>query len=207
MRELYVLKLPEADSGDPYTRYQAVAPVEAPPEACTACGAPVALPDWLAPYQVRLSASGALLADVAFGPRTDLLVTREFLAFWNRAGLFGLSGFEPVEVLDVSAQTTFTGEDREYLHCAVARTEAMLDEKESEAERTGGMPCAQCGSGGVLKHLRQVVLKNPPAAGLDLFVVKGLTTAVLASKRFAGALAGARVTGCQLVAADQIRAL
>jgi len=46
------------------------------------------------------------------------------------------------------ATTTFTGEERPYFHCRATRTEAMLDDKESEAERTGGMPCDACGAAG-----------------------------------------------------------
>jgi hypothetical protein len=165
------------------------------------------LPTWLAPFEVDLTASGALLADVAFGPRTDLLVTQRFVDFWRGAGLTGLSGFEPVEVRDISAVTTFTGIERDYFHCTVSTVASTLDDKESEAERTGGMPCSACGFGGVLKHLRRVVLKERPSPEPDLFVVKGLPTAVLAGERFEAAWKASRLAGCQLVPADQIRAL
>jgi hypothetical protein len=205
--ELFVLKLPAARGSDVFTRYQAVSPNEAPAERCPSCGGAVALPAWQAPYRVELIASGALLADVAFGAHTDLLVTERFVDFWKAAGFTGLSGFDPVEVLDVSALTTFTGIERDYFHCTVGRVDSMLDDKESEAERTGGMPCTHCGFGGVLKHLRRVVLKDRPAPEPDLFVVKGLSTAVLASARFATALKASRVIGCLLVPADEVRAL
>ena len=207
MPELFVLKLPEPRGSDLFTRYRPVLPTEEPAERCVACGGATAPPAWLAPYQADLVASAAVLADVAFGPRTDLLVTKEFLAFWKQSRLTGLTGFEPVEIRDISAATTFNGADRDYFHCAVSRTDAMIDDKESEAERTGGMPCNFCGFGGVLKHLRRVVLRNAPLPGPDVFVVKGLNTAVLTNRRFADAWAASRLSGCQLVPADQIRAL
>ena len=206
MSGFFVLKLPEADSTEPQTRYQAVDARFAPGEKCAACG-DAGPTQWSSPYRVKLIASGVLLSDVAFGPRTDLLVTREFQSFWQAHGLSGLSGFEPVDVVDVSANTTFTGEERAYLHCAVERTEGWIDDKESEVERTGGRTCPQCGNGGVLKHLRRVVLKNLPWRLPDLFLVKCLPIAVLASPRFAKALGKSALTGCELVAAEQIRAL
>jgi hypothetical protein len=204
---LYVLKIPEPDTAALWTRYQELDPREGAPETCAHCKAPMTMPVWRSPFRVRLVAAGMVLSDVAFGSRPDVLVTREFQKFWNDAGLTGLSGFEPAEVLDVSNNTTFSGQERAYLHCAVQRIDAMLDEKESEAERTGGMPCAHCGSGGVLKHLRRVVLKALPPVIPDLFTVKGLATAVLASARLAEKLNAAHISGCLLVPADQIRAL
>jgi hypothetical protein len=205
--KLFVLKLPEPRGADLYTRYRPVAPVEAPAEKCTACGGATAPPAWLGPHRADLIASAAVLADVAFGPRTDLLVTQQFIDFWKAARLTGLTGFEPVTIGDISATTTFNGAERDYFHCAVSRTDAMIDDKESEAERTGGMPCNFCGYGGVLKHLRRVVLRNAPLPGPDVFVVKGLTTAVLANRTFAEAWKASRLSGCQLVPADEIRAL
>jgi hypothetical protein len=204
--DFFVLKLPELDSTQPQTRYQAVDARLVPAEKCAACGE-AGPQEWQSPHRVKLVASGVLLSDVAFGPRTDLLVTREFQQFWQAYGFTGLSGFSPVTVVDVSANTTFTGDERAYLHCSIARTDGWIDDKESEVERTGGRLCAQCGTGGVLKHLRRVKLKNLPATMPDLFLVKGLPIAVLATPRFAEALGKSGITGCELVAAEQIRAL
>lgn len=203
----FVLKVPEAGGGDAYTTYQVVDLREGPLEKCAGCGGPLAQPRWLPPHKVRLFCSTGALNDVAFGPRADLLVTQAFRAAWVRRGLGGLLGFRPVEVVDVASVNTFVGDAPPFFLAEVVRSQAALDEKESEVERTGGRPCEVCGMGGVLKHLRRVVLRGPPPAGVDLYLARGLATAVLASGRFARAVAEERLSGCLLVPADQVRAL
>lgn len=207
MSDLYVLRPPAPGPDAVSTRYTPVEMREGDLQRCAECRGVLNPPLWLPPIKVTLEARGGQIADVVFGPHTDLLVSEDFALRWNRTGpgaLKGLSGFEPVTVVSVGGDPVAP---RPLLHVRVGLSAARLDDKESEVQRTGGAACELCGGGGVLKRFRRLNLHPTPAPSEDLFVARGLLHAVLASPGFFARFGAGKATGFTLVAAEAIRAL
>lgn len=190
---------PETEFETSYREADPVRMGEAP--FCPACGRAIGARRWLPPYRAEMETWGEAFGDIVFGPAMDILVSERFTLLWERAGLVGLEGFDPVEIVKVVRHGRLDGDLPQYFHVDVARSEAAIDDSSSTIVRDDEPICPDCRLGGIIKHVCRVVLEPSPVPVEDLFVARGLPGTVLASERFRDFCTTQRILNAVLVPA------
>jgi len=158
---------------------------------CQECDQFVGGKPWLAPHRAELTLHGRRWGDFAFrvGDETDFLVSEAAARQWRKAGLRGLSGFEPVEI--TSARLAQLAAPR-YLHVEVAHGGAALDEEQSSIIRSEGADCKRCRLGGIVSAIHGFRVAPESWTGEDAFIARGLPGTVVVTSAFKD-----WVDGCQ----------
>ena len=154
---------------------------------CPLCGKQMGMLPWLPPYRVELEFWGKEAGDIAFFG-ASLLVSDRFKGRWEQAGLIGLSGFHPVEIV----RTKSCGKRKDikppgnYYYVEIARSKAAIDEVASGLVREGKeQPCEECRAArGVIKRTRRIVIEEGTWSGEDIFYLRGLSGTIITSERY-----------------------
>ena len=147
---------------------------------CSVCREFVEGKPWLPPYRADLRLHGSRWGDFAFFGESEFLVSDRVFGLYTKAGLTGLTGFEPVE--SVSIEGAMTPPPR-YRHVSIARSGAAVDESRSSLTRPAPVTCDSCRVGGV-EAIDGFSLELGTWTGEDVFVARGLAGVVLATLRF-----------------------
>jgi hypothetical protein len=149
---------------------------------CEACGLYVGGRPWLPPHRAELTLHGTEWGDFAFRGEggEDMLLSERAAALFQSAGLRGLRGFEDVEITRVKGSARPAPR---YLHVAVDRGKASVDEASSTLIRSGPPSCHQCRSA-TMEGIQGFALEHETWAGEDVFFPRGLTGTVVASRAF-----------------------
>jgi hypothetical protein len=158
------------------------------------CGQFVDGRSWQPPYRVEPTLHGRIWGDFAFFGDADFLMSERALAQYRNAGLRGLSGFEPVDVVAVR------GTDEPpptYLHVVIPRSEAAVDEQRSSLVREEPVTCERCRSG-PLEGIEGFVLEEEPRPSEDVFFPRGLMGVVVTTPRFRAVVKSGGLTNIRL---------
>jgi len=152
---------------------------------CPACCKYTGMRSWLPPYRVELETWGSEFGDLAFlGGGDDILVSLRFKQLWNKHRLVGLSGFEPVKVLNVTRNRKIQGDPPAYFKAAVVASQAIVDFEASGYEWLKGPPtCSVCRIGDGVKRWKGTVVDPATWRGEDIFVPRA-TADFVTSERF-----------------------
>jgi len=184
--EFYVLdRLQKGPSHDFVTDVSAASCVHlGEPPRCAACGRLLGLKVWMPPFEVRLETWGRGYGDLAFPEGDDFLVSQRFRMAYEREGLTGLYGFDPVAVLGVKRHRRVEGDPPPYFRVQVVRSQTAVDQKASGFEWDGEPSCPVCCQGSSIKRWRRIVVTRETWGGEDVFYARGLPGAILVSERF-----------------------
>jgi hypothetical protein len=119
------------------------------------------------------------------GSGSDLIVSERFADTFRAAGLTGLHGFGPVEVVKVQRRKTrgdFTLP--RYFAVTVSFGSALVDEGRSHILRPGPFDCDYCRAIGT-EGVNGFVLEPESWNGDDVFYPRGLVGTLVVSERFA----------------------
>lgn len=189
--QFYVLLRPSKCGLSVTTEYQqtddfnvGIAPV------CPQCRQPIGLLEWLPPLEVELEIweepGIAVYPDILFGTGPDLLVTGRFALAYQKSGLTGLSGFEPVKIVQevIRAGSRSRPHPPNYYRAIVSRSTATFDINASRAEYAHpDQICPECRSGD-LKRWASTLLEPGTWDGNDVFEARGLGGVIMTSGRF-----------------------
>jgi hypothetical protein len=114
----------------------------------------------------------------------DILISEQAAQLFRDEGLSGLTGFEPVEITRIVGSSESMPPPT-YLHVAVIRTDATVDEQRSSLIRPEPASCNRCRSA-PLEGVRGFALQSPSWTGEDVFFTRGLSGVVIASQKFSG---------------------
>ena len=151
---------------------------------CPACGSAVSMLSWLPPFRVVLELYGKEFGDFAFmGASNDFLVSQRFREIYERHGLSGLTGFDPVEVIQVKSRKKRRSEPPPYLRVGVNYGQTALDMTASGFEWLEPPTCPVCRTGNIIRWKR-LVIEEGTWTGEDAFRPRGLSGAIVVSERF-----------------------
>jgi len=141
---------------------------------CPHCGYPSGMREWLPPYQVEVETWGRRFGDIA--QNGDVLVVSDrFVNAFQNAGLRGLSGFKPVEVVKVIHRGRKPAESiPSYFKATIHRSATTVDQDASGyvwGDRS--QVCPVCLRGGNLKRYLRVVIDETTWDGDDIFWPRG----------------------------------
>ena len=97
------------------------------------------------------------------------MVSLRFKQFWERQGLIGLSGFEPVEVVMVKRHRKLSGDPPPYFKAAVSLSRAVVDNVLSGVELEQPPTCSVCQLGSGIKRWKAIIIKPETWSGEDIF--------------------------------------
>lgn len=146
-------------------------------ESCPLCGNPISLLPWLPPHRAVLEQWDSRMGDVAYGSPEDLLVSERFRACFISAGLRGLLGFEPVEIVRVERKAGQRGPVcvPRMFHARVSYSMIEIEQAASGFEWSDPATiCSGCHRNGMLKRWRAVVFRESTWDGLDVFLPRML---------------------------------
>ena len=149
---------------------------------CEVCGLYSGGRPWLPPHRAELTLRGSHWGDFAFrgDGGEDFLISERAAELYRGEKLRGLSGFEQVDI----ARAKGTDEEPPpYLHVAVGRSQAAVDERGSSLIRPEPPTCQRCRSAG-LEAIHGFALEPSSWSGEDVFFARGLTGVVVVSRRF-----------------------
>ncbi|WP_240359439.1 hypothetical protein [Pyxidicoccus trucidator] len=162
---------------------------------------------WLPPYRVKLKLYGEEPGDMAqsLGGGSDLIVSERFADAFRSAGLTGLHGFGPVDVLKVQRQrrgtnTRFTLP--QYLAVTMTFGSALVDEPRSQILRPGPFDCDYCRAVGT-DGINGFSLEPGSWNGDDIFEPRGLPGIYVVSERFARLVSDHQLTNTVLTPTEQ----
>ncbi|MCP3063719.1 hypothetical protein LXT21_33590 [Myxococcus sp. K38C18041901] len=157
---------------------------------CPACGGFIGMRTWRAPHRVELKLLGDAPGDFipSSGVGSDVIISERFADAFRAAGLTGLKGFEPVEVLRVRpAKGASKGKDTplpRYLAVTATFGSARVDEAHSHILRPGPFTCDTCRAVGT-DGINGFTLEPESWNGDDVFEPRGLPGVRVVSERFA----------------------
>lgn len=152
---------------------------------CAQCDASLGSLVWLPPYRGELDLISKDFGDLVRTGGDDLLMTERMVEAFQKEGLKGLSGFEPVEIVRVlkrGRRTPLT--PPKYFRVSPAFLSAAVDEARSRLQRQRPIDCFYCRTRAGLRSVYDLVLEEGSWNGDDIFRPRGLTGTVLVSERF-----------------------
>jgi hypothetical protein len=152
---------------------------------CEACGRFIGLRPWLPPYRVILETWGKEFGDLAIFHFCDfMLVSERFKELWVHAGLVGLSGFFPTEVVKVKRHRKLIDDPPKYYKVDVIHNQSAIDyEASGYVWETQSPTCDVCRiAGGVIRWKGTVILKGTETDD-DIFVPRA-GSRIIISERF-----------------------
>jgi len=200
----YGLKRPGEGSSSAETDYVNVDPVirgEAP--RCPACGKFIGLIPWLPPHRAELELWGAAYGDVVFGTAYKLLVSERFKILYQEAGLSGLLGFDPVEIVRVKRcdRRAPRGAHPPYYCVSAVRSRAAIDQKASRFKWDRAPNCSECREG-VVRSWKRIVIEPNTWSEEDVFEARGLG-GYFASERFKDFCDAHKIANAVLIPAEE----
>lgn len=166
---------------------------------CPACGKFTGGLTWLPPYTAILRPEGEAFGDLVYGPGLNLLVSERFAALWRDAGLSGLTGFDPVEILDVEPRKIDLASAPSYLRVRPIQGEAALDETVVVREEPFCEVCRQP----TPDRVSTMRFEEGTWAGEDLFIPRGLPGQIVVTERVAEWAESARLRNVVLMPASE----
>jgi hypothetical protein len=151
--------------------------------SCPICGATTSLLTWLPPYRAILTLHGNQFGDLTFSGSDDFLVSHKFREVYDRNGLTGLSGFDPVEVLRVKTPKRRLPDRPLYFRVTANYGQTALDLKASGFEWHEPPKCTYCREATKIRWQRLIV-EEGTWSGEDAFRPRGLSGTVMVSQRF-----------------------
>ncbi len=158
---------------------------------------------WLPPYRVKLGLHGEEPGDFiqSNGSVPDIIVSERFAQAFRAAGLTGLHGFDPVEVLRVQRQRGSPKSGKYTLQRYFAVTapfgSALVDENRSHILRPGPFTCDYCRTIGT-DGINGFTLEPGSWNGDDVFEPRGLPGVLVVSERFARLVTEHQLTNMDL---------
>jgi hypothetical protein len=128
-------------------------------------------------------------------------VSERFAFLWEQAGLIGLDGFDPVELVKVVRHARLEDDPPRYFRVDVVRSKAAIDAELSGLDVKPGPICPDCRLGGIIKRVRGIVIEPSPDPVEDLFVARGLPGTLLATERFRDFCASQNILNAVLIPA------
>jgi hypothetical protein len=179
----FVLKVPAR--GDYDTDFYGVDDNVGKGPRCPQCDSSLGSLVWLPPYRGELDLVGKGFGDLVRTGGDDLLMTERMTEAFQQAGLKGLSGFEPVEIVRVLKR----GRRKplvppKYFRVSPAFLSAAVDEARSRIQRQRPIECAYCRERAGLRSVYSLALEEGSWNGDDIFRPRGLTGTILVSERF-----------------------
>lgn len=169
-----------------------------PATQCPQCGGYVEMLRWLPPLRVSIDVYGTTLPEVALpAGRRDLLVSRRLADWMKAAGVKGLTGWEPVEVTNVTPDSAMFA-SMSFVRIEIPLVMHRIDDAKSHAVRPDASACALCG-GGRLERIGKVYMQEPAPHTLDMFRPFNYGSAIIVNRRVADSLAAVGMTGARLV--------
>jgi hypothetical protein len=150
---------------------------------CPKCGHFIGMLTWLPPYRVELEIRGKEGAgDFGRGPGQALLVSERFAIAFQKEGLTGLLGFDPVEVVKITPARAKRAGIPRYFSAHACYSRAAVDERRSRIRRSDPVNCEECRFSGV-DGIHGFRLQ--PGTWEDVFRPRGLQCDLVVSERFA----------------------
>jgi len=170
---------------------------------CKICGAPTSMLAWLPPFRANLELFGRVFGDLAFlGASTDFLVSQKFRQAYYQAGLTGLIGFDPVEVLKVKSRRKHLPQPPMYFRVQAHYGTTALDLPASGMEWLERPTCDYCQVATIVRWKRLVV-KDGTWSGEDIFRPRGMSGETMVSQRFKDACEQHRITNAYFTPAEE----
>jgi hypothetical protein len=170
---------------------------------CPKCREYVSLLSWLPPFRVVLKLVGNEFGDLVFGVGDDFLVSQHFRDLYQRHGLSGLSGFEPVEVIKVKSRRKKRPNPPPYFRAVVIRSRTAIDLAASGFEWLEPPTCMECRLGTIARWKR-VVIGEGTWTGDDIFFPRGLSGRIFVSERFKQVCENNHVTNAIFLPAESL---
>ena len=175
---------------------------------CPRCNGFVGMLIWRPPYRVKLGLHGEEPGDFiqSNGTGPDIIVSERFANAFRGAGLTGLHGFGPVEVLRVQRQRgspkrkSFTLQS--YFAVTVPFGSALVDEARSHILRSGPFDCDYCHAIGT-DGVNGFTLESGSWNGDDVFYPRGLVGTLVVSERFARLVTEHGLTNMDLIPTER----
>ncbi|HSN92411.1 MAG TPA: hypothetical protein VLS93_14360 [Anaeromyxobacteraceae bacterium] len=170
---------------------------------CEACGGAIGMLHWEPPLRAEIETWGSTFGDLAFGPGDSFLVSERFQSSWRSAGLVGLQGFEPVEIVKVRHRGKRIKKARpRYFRVWPGRSEVAVDQVRSGIQWTSPPTCEVCRVG-TMKGQERIVLEGEPEE--NVFIARGLPGQVLVDGRVRRFCEEHTITNCPLIPAERAR--
>jgi hypothetical protein len=156
-----------------------------PAPRCPQCGDSVGSLTWQPPFQGELELHGKAFGDLIKCSGDDLLATEHFAAAFTAEGLAGLSGFHPVEILQVRRRhrSAKPSPPPRYLAVTAAYGQPALDLERSRLHTSAPVTCTWCRDTGV-DAIDGLAMEEGTWSGEDIFRPRGLSGVILVSERF-----------------------
>ncbi len=146
-----------------------------PAPRCPECDRLISTLTWLPPFQVELVAWGHY-GDVLLSPGCQLLVSHRFRDSYEKSGLNGIAGFEPVDIVKVKRRRKLQGAPP-YFKVELARSQAAIDDKASESEWLGDPDlcpiCRLAKNDVTFLRNRRTIIEAGTWSGEDIFIPRG----------------------------------
>lgn len=178
------------------------------PPRCEACGDPIGMREWLPPLQLELRVCRRGYCDLLFPTGNDIVVSARFKEIYEREGLMGLSGFDPVEIVKIKPRRRATEPPPAYFRAHVMRSRAAVDPVASGFDPNPYLPlCPECRLPREGRNWRRrwkgIVIDKTLWFGEDIFYPRGGTGNVVASERFKQVCELHRVSNALFVPAEE----
>ena len=152
---------------------------------CDACGKPLGFLAWLPPHQVEFEVCPKGYCDLVYPPHDDFLVSARFKEIYEREGLRGLVGFEPVTIVKLKRRRRIKEDPPPYFWVKAVRSQTVVDQEASGFEWEKDSPvCPVCREAGFLKRWKRLVIDVDTWTGEDVFYALGKPGSIFVSERF-----------------------
>ncbi|HYO55609.1 hypothetical protein [Archangium sp.] len=173
---------------------------------CPRCGGPIGMMKWLPPYRIELVLHGEELGDFIEAPGHDLLFSERFARAFKEAGLTGLEGFHPVEMVRVRRKRRGPKPFHipHYLAVTACFSRAAVDLAHSRIVYADEPPtCEECRSA-TKNAIYGFTLEPGTWRGEDIFRPRGLYGRLTVSERFARFVERHGFTNMTLVPTEEL---
>ncbi|MGQ9855056.1 MAG: imm11 family protein [Candidatus Oleimicrobiaceae bacterium] len=118
-------------------------------------------------------------------PHDDFLVSERFREIYERHGLTGLRGFDPVRIVKLKRRRRITEQPSPYYRVMAVRSQTVVDQEASGIEWSNDWPiCPVCREGRFLKRWKRLVIETATWTGEDIFYARGVPGTIFVSERF-----------------------
>lgn len=167
------------------TQFSRISSNLGPALRCPQCGETIGSLSWQPPYQGELELYGQDFGDLLKGPCGGLLATERFAEAFSTAGLTGLIGFHPVEVMRTlrKGRAPKSGPPPRYLFVTPSYGTPALDIERSHFQSKKPITCTGCRyiSPDAIDGL---AMETGTWNGEDVFRPRGLWGVIIVSERF-----------------------
>ena len=173
---------------------------------CPRCGRFIGSLAWLPPYRVEIETWGREFGDLVIASGRSMLASDRFRQIYERSGLKGLSGFEPVEIVKITRHRKLRGDPPKYFKVNVARSQTTEDQTASGVEWSEEATsfCPEClfPKEGVVKRWKKVAIRPETWQGEDIFIPRG-GGGIITSRRFKEACEANKIRNVLFVSAEK----